>query len=1192
MAVPVLNTKWSTTLLPVTALGYVKLREYSILLVGTGCILEAIDLQTSTRLCTIVTSTCQAIKSILPLGDKGHDDHALETDILVQGGNHVIWTKLSIEISQDSIIGLRFDIVHSIRLQDWVINGRAEDGSNCGATFLTSYNALYHVAIDDSSQKLNHNCLNDELSAFLYSGDVAALDTKSYIIASGTAFGEVLIWRCEFYEQEQRWVAVPWREYRGHRGSIFGVSISPELCHGGQHRRLVASCSDDRMIHIWDYSHAGPEVKGLCAADDSNLANVVAKTFTVSTANLAVTWAHGSRIWTVDLVPYVKYDLTEPQYQLISTGEDATAQSWLLQLDDQSEAQLPSRVNLQNKYIDNHHAGKNIWSRCHAVRDNNRELYTGGADGQVVLRSYCTFGRADITARQASQTFKEVSSSLQSYDILKRPGQKPFALKSYLVPKPGQILATTDSGHLLNGLLHDSRISWQLLLTSSNPAPFVLASQMIANFAFLVDSPRKSLVAYNITTTHATDLCSIRQAKVSSVEALWSDQHPASSSINACIAICYFGVTELDLIWIRIDGNSCTSISSSSVCLPDTFEVSSACYHSNFSILLIGSRAGAMAIYANVSSISTRTESVCCKRHVHGSDTVTSIRRLDEERETHEHGLSYLTTGRDGTYCVVKIKLDYEQPTSSPPSIDVVHHIVPPLGPNIEGSYLVRQPDGSRRLLLYGFRSTHFVVWDETNQTEFMAVDCGGAHRSWSFTLDEATGEGGTFVWTKAGTLMLYEQSLPDHRIIKSGGHGREIKALAVHCSSTFRKLIATGSEDTDIRLFESCINDAGRRNIKCITVIKRHTTGLQDLKFSHDGKMLFSAAGMEEMYAWKLSPVPVPGQGVVFAGALPNNDSKSDARIMSFDLRYASSDPEDTNYLIVAAFSNGKVKLISYTSSSGSDSIGSFTIINQLDLGTTCLTQAHFNHSPTSDQNLLMVAGTNGFINLCYIQATISDDESEKRNTPPAIHKIHQNSITAMQTIQVTDSLQLLITGGDDNALAITLYPLNKTKTIKPKTLIIPKAHAAALTALAVTQLNSSSPNTYLYTIITASNDQRLKIWNVTLDQPVSQNQEQSNSTQDEEISLDNVQIDLLQDTYTNVADISEIAVLESTSTGPSHAHHPESNNLNPSTKSNDRMQDTSTHTRTRAIEVLIVGVGMEVIQLDIPELESESER
>jgi WD40 repeat protein len=124
-----------------------------------------------------------------------------------------------------------------------------------------------------------------------------------------------------------------------------------------------------------------------------------------------------------------------------------------------------------------------------------------------------------------------------------------------------------------------------------------------------------------------------------------------------------------------------------------------------------------------------------------------------------------------------------------------------------------------------------------------MGIDTGGAHRSWAFRPHSAMG--GTLVWTRASTLHVCSQKGPNHTVVHSGGHGREIKAVAVSRSSHSKahsRMIATGAEDTDIKIFQYV-----DRDLVCRRTIRKHTTGIQHLQWSEKGDYLFSSGGCEE---------------------------------------------------------------------------------------------------------------------------------------------------------------------------------------------------------------------------------------------------------------------------------------------------------------------------------------------------------
>lgn len=123
---------------------------------------------------------------------------------------------------------------------------------------------------------------------------------------------------------------------------------------------------------------------------------------------------------------------------------------------------------------------------------------------------------------------------------------------------------------------------------------------------------------------------------------------------------------------------------------------------------------------------------------------------------------------------------------------------------------------------------------------------------------------------------------------------------------------------------------------------------------------------------------------------------------------------------------------------------------------------------------------------------------------------KIHQNCIKSLATVQLSDAEVLLATAGDDGAVAFSRMSFGKMamkeipsqpvvdapadqegplrdSSATTSTLLMPKAHASAVTALQLLHTSNSesdSPNSpQQYRFMTSSNDQRLKTWRLTID-------------------------------------------------------------------------------------------------------------
>jgi hypothetical protein len=318
------------------------------------------------------------------------------------------------------------------------------------------------------------------------------------------------------------------------------------------------------------------------------------------------------------------------------------------------------------------------------------------------------------------------------------------------------------------------------------------------------------------------------------------------------------------------------------------------------SFILLGFRGGSIGIYATEEQGSgdgnTRIAKASLLRIIdkaHGKDTVTSM--LWIPTQSYPAYGQLVSVGRDGCYAVHSIDLNRN-------IASLMHHLSLPIGPNIEGVY-----EQNGHLLVYGFSSTKFVVYDTTDEEEIMNVETGGSHRSWAFQTHASSEGGGTLIWTRASGMHTCNQEGPNHRVIRSGGHGRETKSVAVSQKpevALSEQLIATGAEDTDIKIFEYDGTD-----FVCRRTLRRHTTGIQHLRWSESGEYLFSSGGCEEFYIWRIRRLPdLLGIGVVCESVCIPESEHSDLRIMSFDVR--AREGTDSGFLIAMVFSNSHLRV------------------------------------------------------------------------------------------------------------------------------------------------------------------------------------------------------------------------------------------------------------------------------------------
>lgn len=154
---------------------------------------------------------------------------------------------------------------------------------------------------------------------------------------------------------------------------------------------------------------------------------------------------------------------------------------------------------------------------------------------------------------------------------------------------------------------------------------------------------------------------------------------------------------------------------------------------------------------------------------------------------------------------------------------------------------------------------------------------------------------------------------------------------------------------------------------------------------------------------------------------------------------------------------------------------------------------------------------------------------------------RIHQNASKTMASHLYVDGTTLIVSGGDDGALAFLLaYPTTPDSSSGPcasPPVLVNRAHGSAVTACATVNIQSRAY------VLTSGNDEWVRLWEVIISNP-----EDGSSSKNE---FDKLTIKRLSKVKTSVADVSSMAVLNN--------------------DDND------------AARILVCGVGMEVIRLDL---------
>lgn len=1144
------------------ALGFYFSPEGTLLvLAGEGNFLKVFEAESSKLICLIKVFKAQSIHGILVRDVEGQDN-ALQ--IAIWGGYSLtLLRKLAFEALLSQNLSSIEDIASPV--SDWVLDVAISPYDD-SCVVVTAHNTVFRARIEKLAETIQLETLSSPSRSILYSAHLVWESSTCVLVAAGTVFGEIIAWQCFVSDETSTADCLVLATLTGHEGSIFGVNISPPILGlYDKPIRLLASCSDDRTIRIWDI-HGDRTGGGL--AESLEIHDSVALRETGFGDNgqrersqhatnpcLAIVMGHVSRIWRVKF-QISDFDRSEPSsIRLLSLGEDSTVQQWELVFGSEFQPQTtlsntttitgPGKacwISHLNTFA--FHSGKHIWSTAmHKLGDTRTILITGGADGKISsyeiplscssgnqplshaamdevgfplpaksgtieplpqLRALClddvlgavTPSRVDGLSTNkvlTSQVLRHGSpttltdSKLRKKIKLPKPGKDTF--NRYAFVSDNLILVTTNFGRVLLGEISSS-IKWEEL-----PLPDS-GKEDLKSYSIIKGVPELG-VAFLVGATGNIYLYRIKSKilKVAEVVGKVIDVftlfHHESESLN--LVVTTLGGKDAILCTLELHTTSAITISIIPYCLPEKFIVTSV--GKSRDILVFGARNGSLAIY-DMARNSEALETWKPDEVDNLGDAITSITHLQSPNCDQDY---FLTTGRNGMYFIYVVTVTRQEQLMIGCTIRQVHRGTPPLGPNIEAAWF-QGPD----LLLYGFKSKNFIVWNETKQCEIVNIECGGAHRSHAYSPVQNS-HGGHFIYTKASKLYVHSWRNPAHRIIKNGGHGREIKACAI---SPDQNLIATGAEDTAIRIWRYEEDGSLLGNhFECIAVVQKHTAGIQHLQW-YGSKYLFSSAGNEEFFIWAVESIPDFGMGVVCEASYPDPSEDRDLRIMSFDVTGDSrllGEREEPQLFISMAFSDSTFRTYKYSRSSG------FKLMASGRYTSSCLLQLR--HIRMAGEELyLLTTATDG--NIVIWKSSVSrplldiPDQPVQTSVLLSNNRLHQNAIKSLD-VRISSSTGKIIvaTGGDDNALGVSIYD-SADLSLEPRRTILRSAHAAAITGLCFVH-GGRVPvdDEETLRILSSSNDQRVKEWGVGVG------------------GEGGVGIEMVGNAFTSVADVGDLA-------------------------------------------------------------------
>ncbi|CAK7902915.1 regulator of Ty1 transposition protein 10 [[Candida] anglica] len=735
---------------------------------------------------------------------------------------------------------------------------------------------------------------------------------------------------------------------------------------------------------------------------------------------LASGWGHGSRIWNLE---FYRDSSTAAGIKIFSTGEDCTARLWQY---------IPGSDQLEVLDVMDCHLGKHVWSGD--IDDVSLQLcVTGGADGRVILHDLNHIATV-------KHTLDEISEQTGSTFIKKETVKQYFELTNL-----GLFVVLTSNGQIF--ILNQSQGKWSKYEYEDD--------HKLKDFGLLKGfNDINSLVI----SARNGDLLLMSFSKDGTVASQWLlDEHLNGNKVaNILISSDvrqnqYYVLTDCpnpkSPLVLRTFTSSSNGLSLQNTTLlvqPEQSSFTTTCMIVDpvNQWIILGSRYVSVAVY-DLSSGDEKIHLGKIFKKISSGDTITSISVISSV----DGYIEFLMTVRDGIYMYLKLNSNFE--------LEITHKNKISRG-FVEGGFIQ-----DNDLILYGFKSSYFYLWNESKQLELHNELCGGSHRQWDFVRYPANSVlDYKFLYINKSAVNIKSfKNRFSNSIIHTGTHGREIRDVTIsEFSESNSKLILTASEDTTVRLGK--IHSNG--NIETFWSLNGHVSGLQKVKFL-SREYAASSAANEEFYIWKITESKDLTPTIMDFAKLKPSSSNPDLRIMDFDT-YPRFDENGklVGFVICTVYSDSNIKIWHFDIETKN-----FKLVIDGHYTTCCLLNVHF--LQCGDRVLLMIGATDGHL---AIWDVTKQDEKAALGKVLIKQQLHQSGIKATLILSHTEEKVVIVTGGDDNSLIVSSLIVTSDQ-ISFETNAF-QERAASSTITSVNKLNDTH-------VLVTSVDQIIRTWLVS---------------------------------------------------------------------------------------------------------------
>ncbi|KAJ3349140.1 WD repeat-containing protein 6 [Allomyces javanicus] len=871
----------------------------------------------------------------------------------------------------------------------------------------------------------------------LYSATIFGNSLESVVIASGTVFNQVLMWRPNGPKDADGAAQVD-KALVGHEGVIFHVAFSAD----GRH---VSSVSDDRSIRIWDAA-TGTQVQAL--------------------------FGHTARVWMSVLL----------NKMVVSVSEDCTCRVWTWGAGESDEGGNECVAVWEG------HVGKNVW--CVAVDPEQRAVVTGGNDGGI---------RVWDLARLSSRRI-EYEDQLQKITLPDSSGtiRNVVATSSTLLvsTKSGHFYAHDPSTPSWTHLAHDARfMSYATLATTSTG--LLLAGNLTGQILIISPTLAHAPVEHAV---HATKIMGIRVLGdlifTWDQSAAFFVSHMDRTTWTVLGSFAFDSKDQIQAVAVHVDLVFVATRMGALIVYPFPANATARVDPIVTFPKAHGKMNGTSIVVLPSDSTSIRLattgrDGCLAFWTLDIADQTAAVAAVARDQE-HDDGDRDLIATHEQQYLQLQQRViggpevpkhvDHQRETLKKRFLAERAQVT---GVASGRSYTLARTHQERltrgwlerlilvdgHLLVVEFHHQRMVLRHHAQQARLLSVACGGAHRFWDLTVTDPAAAQCTFAFIRREALFVYRSTADAtaaattaprvSATLADSLHGREIRSLVYLASDR----LLTGSEDTTMAV----VTVPGYR---LVTRMHKHRSVVKCL--ARAAGHVFSAGGGEELVAWRID-----GGGLVEVAKCPPMSAVLEVRIMDV----AAVEVGKVVALVLAG-SDGVVRVVVYEPQSAR-----FYLVAEGSVGRCVLTVAT---AQGNDGLLQVVAGaTNGRLYSWRVDGVVAEYLAWLGAQAPgslrraqlqarvvqlasgAERQVHRSGINSLAVIvDENGSTTLVLTGGDDGGVAVTRTALAQAPTSSlPRTVWhAPCAHSGTVTA--VHWLESAA------SFVTTSTDQRVNLW------------------------------------------------------------------------------------------------------------------